>query len=396
MRTDDLKIGIALSGGGSRAIAFHLGCLRTLDRLGILDRARVMATVSGGSVIGAMYAIHEGSFADFEKKVRELLKTGLVRPALRVALTTSEGPKAFACVVLLVLSYAWLLPIRWVISLVSCVLDADRKIPLKHADDNSAPRRFASRSTILLRTLDSLLFQGKTLGDLSDTGPRLVAIATELRTGSAFYFGRGGVGSWRIGKVDPARIRLAQAVTASAAFPLLLPALDEIFRFQRKDGSLVSERVTLTDGGVYDNLGLAPLWPDRDPSISLSVEAVNVIIACRAGYGLRLIPPSMFMLSRLKAAFAAVHSRAQNATAQRLFDLRKAGSIRSFAMPYLDQNDDGLAHAPADLVTRETVANYPTDFSAMSEQWIENLSKRGEQLTLAVIQQHAPELLPRP
>ena len=102
------------------------------------------------------------------------------------------------------------------------------------------------------------------------------------------------------------------------------------------------------------------------------------------------------MLSRLKAAFAAVHSRAQNATAQRLFDLRKAGSIRSFAMPYLDQNDDGLAHAPADLVTRETVANYPTDFSAMSEQWIENLSKRGEQLTLAVIQQHAPELLPRP
>lgn len=49
--TDELRrlrgqVSIALSGGESRAIAFHLGCLRTLDRVGILRGATVLSTVS--------------------------------------------------------------------------------------------------------------------------------------------------------------------------------------------------------------------------------------------------------------------------------------------------------------------------------------------------------------
>ena len=54
------KIGLALSGGGSRAIAFHLGCLRALNRLGLLERVAVLSTVSGGSVIGACFHAHHG------------------------------------------------------------------------------------------------------------------------------------------------------------------------------------------------------------------------------------------------------------------------------------------------------------------------------------------------
>ena len=56
------RIGIALSGGGARAMAFHLGCLRALHDLGILDRVRVFSTVSGGSVIGALYAANDEPF----------------------------------------------------------------------------------------------------------------------------------------------------------------------------------------------------------------------------------------------------------------------------------------------------------------------------------------------
>src|SRR5262245_11224142 len=74
------KIGLALSGGGSRAIAFHLGCLRALDRLGLLDRVTVLSTVSGGSVIGAYFHSHGGDFASFEEKIREVLALGLVKP----------------------------------------------------------------------------------------------------------------------------------------------------------------------------------------------------------------------------------------------------------------------------------------------------------------------------
>ncbi len=111
LETGDRKIGIALSGGGSRAMAFHLGCLRTLNRLGILDRARLLSAVSGGSVIAAMYAVHEGPFEQFEDDVRLILRTGFVRPALKVALTTTEGPKAVLCVSLMALVWLWSLPV---------------------------------------------------------------------------------------------------------------------------------------------------------------------------------------------------------------------------------------------------------------------------------------------
>jgi len=85
--TTSLGIGLALSGGGSRAIAFHLGCLRALHRAKLLDRVNSLSTVSGGSVIGALYACHSGEFSEFETRIQALLKEGLVRPTLKIALT---------------------------------------------------------------------------------------------------------------------------------------------------------------------------------------------------------------------------------------------------------------------------------------------------------------------
>lgn len=389
------KIGIALSGGGSRAIAFHLGCLRTLHDLGLLQRASVLSTVSGGSVIGAMYATHEGTFDSFEERVRDVLRIGFVRPALRTVATSSEGLKASVSFFLLLhAAWGWSVPVRCVTWLVSRMIRDQGGAHAGGARERWLPRSFASRTTILRRTFDTLLFKGRTLGTLPTDRPRLVVIATELRTSSAFYFGKQDAGSYRIGKLDPCKVTVAQAVAASAAYPAALPALDETYMFRKRDGSLGTERVTLTDGGVYDNLGLAPLWPDRDRNISVGVEKVDVIVACRAGYGARMGNPSLFAAARLKAAFGAVHARAQNATMTRLFDLKHAGKLAGFALPYLDQDDDKLAFSPPDLVTRIAVADYPTNFSAMSAEWIDKLSKRGEQLTLAVIREHVPELLP--
>jgi len=36
--------------------------------------------------------------------------------------------------------------------------------------------------------------------------------------------------------------------------------------------------------------------------------------------------------------------------------------------------------------------DYPTNFDAMPQEWINKLAKRGEQLTLAVIREHLPDL----
>src|SRR6202043_3052070 len=114
--------------------------------------------------------------------------------------------------------------------------------------------------------------------------------ATELRTGSAFRFGTKESGSWRWGKLHRNEASVAHAVAASAAYPLFLPAFDETLTFD-KDGVLKNSRVILTGGGIYDNLGLGCLWPDRSPDVSLNVIPVDTIICCSAGFGLRQDAP---------------------------------------------------------------------------------------------------------
>ncbi len=389
------KIGLALSGGGARAMAFHLGCLRALHNLGILDRVQILSTVSGGSVVGALYAANDEPFPAFEERVRAALARGLAGPAIRTAFRTPEGLKALLCWLLIGTANLLFAALTWFLWLCALLLPSGAR-PRWQTESWHLPfRRFASRTTILRRAIDDELFKGKRLRDLQGRRPLLVINAAELRTGSAFYFTPNQSGSWRLGRLA-SQVTLAHAVTASAAYPMFLPALDEELPFDKRDGARRSERVTLTDGGVYDNLGLAPLWPDRDPSISLNVEPVDTIICCRAGYGLRHDPPSQFMIARLKSAIACIHDRAQNAAMKRLFELRDIGKLRAVVLPYLGQDDSRLKRRPADLVSREEAYAYPTDFFAMSDEWIERLSRRGEQLTRALIEEHAPGLAMMP
>lgn len=51
------KLGLALAGGGFRASLFHLGVLRRMAELDLLRYVEVLSTVSGGSIIGALYAL---------------------------------------------------------------------------------------------------------------------------------------------------------------------------------------------------------------------------------------------------------------------------------------------------------------------------------------------------
>jgi predicted acylesterase/phospholipase RssA len=53
-----VTLGLALSGGGLRAAFFHIGVLAQLATLGLLRRVEVLSTVSGGSIIGALYYLH--------------------------------------------------------------------------------------------------------------------------------------------------------------------------------------------------------------------------------------------------------------------------------------------------------------------------------------------------
>ena len=55
------RIGLALSGGGFRAAAFHLGVMRKLQSLGLFSSVDLLSCVSGGSIAGAFVALHWGS-----------------------------------------------------------------------------------------------------------------------------------------------------------------------------------------------------------------------------------------------------------------------------------------------------------------------------------------------
>jgi NTE family protein len=51
------RLGLALSGGGFRAALFHVGVLARLADLDLLRRVEVISTVSGGSIVGALYYV---------------------------------------------------------------------------------------------------------------------------------------------------------------------------------------------------------------------------------------------------------------------------------------------------------------------------------------------------
>ena len=79
----DKTIGLSLSGGGSRAVAFHLGTLRALEDLNLLHEVNIVSGVSGGSVITGLLGYSDAPFADIDRNAVAFLRRGLVRPALK-------------------------------------------------------------------------------------------------------------------------------------------------------------------------------------------------------------------------------------------------------------------------------------------------------------------------
>lgn len=367
-------------------MAFHLGCLRALHRAGVLSRIATISAVSGGSVIASLYCSYPGDFDAFEARTRELLRSGFVRPAIFTALTTTEGCKAVATFFLLLLDRSLALAARFLLFPVRARVRSWGWLR------TSPIIRQYSRTTILRRTF-SRAFGGCRLTDLRRDRPRLIVVACELRAKAAIYFTAERVHCWRYGSATSQGMELSDAVSASAAYPLALPAIDQWMTFE-KSGNSVRHRVTLTDGGVYDNLGLSVLWPDRDPTISLDVGIHDTIIACRAGDALDVGDPASMIYPRMKATFESIFARAQNQSMKRLYDLHTAGRIKGFLLPYLGQMDDRLASPPVDLVTRDSVVGYPTDFCAMDSEWIDRLSTRGEQLVAALLAERRPVSTP--
>ncbi len=254
---------LCLSGGGYRAMLFHLGAIWRLNELGILRDLKRVSSVSGGSITAGVLGSRWREL-DFDRTtgVASRFVAEVADPIHRLASTTID--------------------VRSV--LVGALLPGVRI---------SDRLEFAYRR---------LLFGEKTLQDLPSDheGPRFVINATSLQTGALFRFSKPYMADYRVGKFLAPKVSLAKAVAASSAFPpvlspVVLPLANENLEQGTVDPAFADYRreAVLSDGGVYDNLGLETAWkrhktvlvsnggaamkPDLHPAVDWLFGAVRVL-----------------------------------------------------------------------------------------------------------------------
>src|SRR3546814_64074 len=243
-----------------------------------------------------------------ETQVLRLLRRGLVWGIARQTLLSLETPKILLAICSAGVCAAIGAAVRAVILLLG-LFKIDGSASPTFARMMSAPvPRFASRSTAFERHLRKAIFGDRRVTEVKRPNLAVVLNATELRTGTAFRFGSKESGSWRYGRLVKTPT-VSAAVAASAAFPALLPLFDDHLVFENS-GSHARHRVMLTDGGVYDNLGISCLLPGRSAAFSTNAFDVDFIIACDAGHGMPSgeIKPYLWG-SRMIATINTIHRR---------------------------------------------------------------------------------------
>ncbi|MGA7489714.1 MAG: patatin-like phospholipase family protein [Xanthobacteraceae bacterium] len=217
---------LCLSGGGYRAMVFHVGVLWRLYEAGLLATLQRISSVSGGSITAGVLALKWRRLSFDPARLAADFVPEVVTPVRRLAGET---------------------------------LDAEAVIIGALAPGSISDRVAAA--------YDRHLFKGATLQDLPDA-PRFVINATNVQSGALWRFEKPYMRDYRVGEVKVPTLLLAKAVAASSAFPPVLSPCE--LRLENDDFTPDSgedlqhppftTRVILTDGGVYDNLGLETAW----------------------------------------------------------------------------------------------------------------------------------------
>src|SRR6266851_8470306 len=223
-------VALCLSGVGYRAMLFHLGALWRLNQFGLLRGLVRISSVSGGSITAGMLGLVWKKLEFDSSNVATNLEELVINPIRRLAnVTIDQG------------------------SIIKGIL-----LPWKTIADEIAD------------SYRQHLFGKATLQDLpfDNEGPRFVINATNVQTNVLWRSSKPFMGDYRVGLIRNPRLDLAVAVAASSAFPPFLSPV--VLKLNPADfdpttkGDLQVEPYTsevfLTDGGVYDNLGLETVW----------------------------------------------------------------------------------------------------------------------------------------
>lgn len=248
-------IGVAISGGGSRAANFSLGALWQLRRLGLLGDVTAISSVSGGSLTAAYVALFGlNSPPEFERAADALRQDFLSRWIWR-----SLNPGKML----------------------------------------SVATTHATATQTLAETFDDTLFHGKTFADLgpfSSYHPYLyINAALQNPVSSSSHLTTRGENSPSLDlqgftftsdafnalQSNLAAYRIADAVAASGAYPgvfepLVLRNYDEI----QPNWQPPSVYLHLSDGGTADNLGVDALIRSAAEFNASALDLVPTQHAC--------------------------------------------------------------------------------------------------------------------
>ncbi len=269
------RVGLALSGGGYRAAAFHLGTLRKLNQLGLLHKVDVLSTVSGGSIVGASYVLAKASgnfsYSTFEQSFIVKLKTSVIKSVITSGTFIAILVSALIWLGLIV--YSEFTPYHgasWLIFAVGIALLLTHQFKIFPVSD------------IIERIYDRIFFNKQTLSSLP-LRPEIAINSTNLATGLPFTFSKSKMSdSFYVYQQQPpvtfdnTNFPISRAVMASSCVPFAFTPVTIDHKYI--NGAIEkNKQPKLIDGGVYDNQGMHKL------TFASSSYACDIIVASDAG-----------------------------------------------------------------------------------------------------------------
>jgi len=247
------RIGLALSGGGIRALIFHLGTLKWLAEQRMMEDIAQISSVSGGSLCAGLIFVHSGkkwpSSSEFLNHTLPKIEEIVLNNDIQVAAMLRLFP-------------FWL----------------------------------HRRTRLLAKVMSDKWQIGEIAMKKLAHEPLWDANCTTYETGKRFRINQQEMGDFVVGVAHGHDMLVADAMAASAGFPFLIgpyalrwkdfdwtaavlpPNMPKMAEFKPP------RRYHLWDGGVYDNLGLEALFHiSSDPTGGRLVDDIDHIVVSNAG-----------------------------------------------------------------------------------------------------------------
>lgn len=250
------KIGLSLSGGGYRATIYHLGTLRKLKEMNLLDKVDVISTISGGSITGAYYGLKGDNFDEFDKGLIKIVKKSIIKGIyfsfrfiiIIFALLSVLGLMIY----LLFTDFAWVSTPLLLVTFFIIIKYQFKIFPV---------------SRIINKLYAKWFFENKNLKDFNKS-PLIAINATNVETGRPFTFSKNKMSdsSYEFPSNGEKPIRfipdefpISLAVASSTCVPFAFTPIYIEKKFYQDEKDFLKIKPCLVDGGVYDNQGVHKL-----------------------------------------------------------------------------------------------------------------------------------------